>query len=384
MKTREEIIAEATKAWYAANKKGTVELITGMGKTKLALDIASTYDKSAKILFLAETTQREIDLGLEIQKWNYSGPDIEFMCYQSAYKLQNETYDLVIADEIHDSLTEVYSSFYFNNTCKSILGLSATVDKKAKVTEDGSVKKGDLLKLIAPVCFKYTVDDGQKHGTARKLKIYQIWHTLDAVNKNMPAGTKEKPFLTTEKDGYTFYDDRFKRALFLPDGKAKTFQIQNASRKRAEILYKIQSKVVATSELISKLNSRAILFGNDLDTLMKITPNVVCSRYTPKQNEELRNKFESGAINLIASFKQLKQGANLGGLQDCIIHSYYSKQKDLIQRIGRLRNDGTLGRVFVFVTQQTVEEKWFKSMFEDITAFEVVQCHNVADCLTKL
>jgi superfamily II DNA or RNA helicase len=286
--------------------------------------------------------------------------------------------------EIHDALTPVYSAFFFNNTYDSILGLSATVDRKAKVNEDGSVTKGMLLDRIAPVCYTYSIDDGQKNKTSRKLLIYKIKHNLDAVAKIMPAGTKAKPFLTTESEGYRYYDNLFKKALFLPDGNQKTFQIQNASRKRAEILYNLHSKVESTKKLLAHLNSRAILFGNSLESLMKITPNVICSKYSEKKNLQIRQDFEDGVINLIGSFKQLKQGANLSGLQDCIIHSYYSKEKDLVQRVGRLRDDGTLGRVFIFVTTGTVEEKWYSKMFENISAFDVVECNNVEDCILKL
>lgn len=287
--------------------------------------------------------------------------------------------------EIHDSLTEAYSAFYFNNTFDAILGLSATVDRKAKVNEDGSVTKGMLLNKIAPVCYTYTMNEGQAHGTARKLIIYKIKHNLDPSNKNMPAGTKDKPFMTTEADGYRFYDEAFRRALFMVPSKAKDFQIQNASRRRAKILYELPSKIVATKKLLSYLNnSRTILFGNSLEALLQITPNVVCSKYSDKKNEQIRNDYETGVINLIGSFKQLKQGANLGGLQDCIIHSYYSKEKDLIQRAGRLRDDGTLGRLFIFVTAGTVEEKWYAKMFENINAFQVIECENVEDCVLKL
>lgn len=100
MKTREQIHDEVKVAWKKVNKRGTAELITGLGKTKIALDLAAELPQTAKILFLAETTQRELDLKLEITKWQYTGAPIEFMCYQSAYKLIGQYYDLVIADRI--------------------------------------------------------------------------------------------------------------------------------------------------------------------------------------------------------------------------------------------------------------------------------------------
>jgi hypothetical protein len=100
MVTIEDIHQKCKAAWKAAGKKGTAEIITGQGKTKIALDLASEFPQDARILFLAEASQREIDLAKEIQKWNYTGAPIEFMCYQSAYKLEGQNYDFVIADRI--------------------------------------------------------------------------------------------------------------------------------------------------------------------------------------------------------------------------------------------------------------------------------------------
>jgi len=382
----DKIHADASEAWHKAGCRGTIEIITGHGKSKIFLNEAAKLPKTARVLFLAEATDREYDLELEKKKWNYDGPPILFMCYQSAYKLIGEHYDLVGADEIHDSLTPVYSAFYSNNTYARIMGLSATVDKKAKISEDSLITKGDLLKLIAPVVFTYSLKDGQENNTARKLKIYKISLDLDTVNKVVPAGTKLKPFDTTEFKAYEFYNKAFNQALFLPDSKAKTFQIQNASRKRADVLYNLPSKRHVTTKIMKFLQSfklRFIIFGNSVDELNRITSNTVSSRNTDAKNQEIRSAFDNGTIDHLAAFKKLKQGANLSNLQVAVLHSYYGKEKDLIQRIGRLRNDGTLGAVIILTVRGTVEEKWFKSMWGETKVYDIIECDGVYDFFMK-
>jgi len=76
----------------------------------------------------------------------------------------------------------------------------------------------------------------------------------------------------------------------------------------------------------------------------------------------------------------------LKDLDNCVIMSYYSKEKDLIQRIGRLRNNGEIGRIFILVTASTQEEVWYKRMTETLNedSLNIIRCKDVKDCLTKI
>lgn len=382
---KSRIQREAQVAWLNAGKRGTLEIITGLGKTKISLDIVKTYPSTARILFLAETTDREKDLRDEQKKWDTEGYEITFACYQSAYKWVGTEWDLVIADEIHDSLTEQYSKFYWNNKYHAILGLSATVDKAAIAVDKGDVivSKGEMLKDIAPVCFSYNLDQGQSEGTARKLDIYVINHKLDIYNKNIKAGTKDKPFMQTEYNAYMYKDEKVRRAMFA-NGDAKKHFIRLTANARARLLYELPSKIKVSKKLIDGLPGKTIIFGNSIDALLQITPNVVSSRNNDKRNLDIRESFDDGNTNIIGAFKKLKQGANLVGLDNCILHSYYGKSKDFVQRIGRLRDNGEIGRVFVLVTFGTQEVKWFDNMFEGTAGFNIIGCNSVEDCLLKL
>jgi superfamily II DNA or RNA helicase len=251
------------------------------------------------------------------------------------------------------------------------------------VDEEEIILKGHLLDDIAPVCYTYSIDDGQKDGTSRKLDVYVINHKLDISKKKMEAGTKKNRFLQTEWAAYNYKDQQFKKALWAPQA-VKSFRIRTTSAARAKLLYDLPSKIDATKLLISNIPGKTIIFGNSIDALTKITPNVVSSKNTAKKNEKIREDFDKGKTKLIGSFKMLKQGANLVGLDNVVIHSYYSKSKDLIQRIGRLRNNGEVGRVFIFVTFGTQEQKWLDMMFENVDALNMVYCKDVNDCLSKL
>jgi len=384
---RGRVQSEALNAWIKLGQKGTIEVITGLGKTKIAMSAIKLLPKESKILFLAEVKDRELELEREQEKWGVKDWDITFSCYQSAYKWKDTEWDFVIADEIHDSLTPVYSRFYRNNKYDSIMGLSATIDEKAVVEEVNDIKvtKGELLKKIAPVCYTYDINDGQVEGTARPLDIYVINHRLDIYNKNIVAGNSNKKWYQTEYGAYAYKDLIFRKALGAPL-EMRERKIHIASAARAKLLYELPSKVSVVKDLLNAITGRTILFGNSLSSLELITSNVISSHKGDKENKQIREDFDNGKLDLIAAFKKLKQGANLKDLDNCVIMSYYSKEKDLIQRIGRLRNNGEIGRIFILVTENTQEEVWYRRMTECLNEdnLNIIKCSDVMDCIVKM
>ena len=384
---RDRIQLEALEAWVDSGKRGTIEMITGLGKTKIAMEAVKMLPKKSKILFLAEVKDRELEVRREQEKWGTQKWDISFSCYQSAYKWRDTKWDLVIADEIHDSLTMEYSKFYTNNKYGALMGLSATVDERAVIKEDDEYKltKGDLLKKIAPVCYTYDINDGQIEGTSRPLDIYVIQHRLDIYTKCVPAGNDKKRWYQTEYGSYAYKDSMFRKATNAPDD-IRQRKIHVTSAARAKLLYELPSKIAVIRKLIDNITGRTILFGNSLESLEKITPNVISSHHTDKENKKIREDFDNGELDLIAAFKKLKQGANLKDLDNCVIMSYYSKEKDLIQRIGRLRNNGEIGKIFILVTANTQEEVWYKRMTESMNEenLNIIKCVDVNDCISKI
>lgn len=400
---KDKIQKEAVEAWINSNKTGTILAITGLGKSFIFLHALYTMplDKSIEHIFLAEVTDRERDLNEEIKKYNeifnrdvYKDYNLTFSTYQSAFKLKDKSYGLVGCDEIHDSLSEQYSKFYFNNNYDAIIGLTATLNKKIEYIIDGKkVTKGDLINQIAPICYTYTVNQGQLEGTSRKLNIYIINHQLDNIEKSIKAGSKFKTFYQTELAAYDYWDKQFKKSLFLEPSEGediskfetlKNIKIQVASNRRKDILYNLPSKIKIIKELLNNIKGKTIVFGNSIDSLLKITPNTVSSRKKKEQNDSIRDKFESDKINIIASFKKLEQGANLPNLDNVILHSYYSIEGKMVQRLGRSRLKGDEeGNVFILVTENTQEVKWLNNALEGFKDFNIIYCKDLNECLEK-
>jgi len=346
-------------------------MITGVGKTFIFIKCTQHLKKGSKILFLAETTLREETLYEEIKKFKklfkydlLKNHKLEFKTYQSAYKLKGQHYDMVCGDEIHDSCSPIYARFYFNNTYNAILGLSASIEDTKYVGKNNlTYTKRDILDIIAPVGFKYSIEDGQRDETGRKLNIYIVENEL-SKEKNVLMEFKHSRFYTSEFDRYESIDKSIEKANEDDDYIRKSKKLKYLTSQRADLLYNINSKTTTIKNLLNQINGKSIIFGNSINALLELTDNTVCSRNTKQKNSEIMDSFNKSTIKVIASFKQLKQGANLDSIDNVILHSYYGIQKDFIQRVGRARRNknGDPANIYILVTKNTQEEIWFKKM----------------------
>ena len=107
---KDSIQNEALRYWVENDKIGTCEIITGLGKTFLALKALSTYPRYQKDivhLFLAEQIDREQDLLKDIEKYNaiynrniLEEYNLQFHCYQTVRNWKGKQFGLIIADRI--------------------------------------------------------------------------------------------------------------------------------------------------------------------------------------------------------------------------------------------------------------------------------------------
>lgn len=378
---RRGIGIKAFEAWRVAGMRNTVVLHTGMGKTFVGLDAAVYVNQlcsgEAKVIFLAETLHREQELLKDIEFYQKCYPeavipDIQFACYQSAHKGKDRSYDLGIFDEVHELFTTKYLNTILNNEFGYIIGLTATAGSdRTYVLDRIEISKVELMKKYLPICFTYGLIDAVRDGNSRKLNIHVIHHRLDDSEKNIQGGTVKSPFMTTEQKAYKYYDAMFWEGVYTK----ADYKVKNGMAKRAKLLYSLPSKFTAASHILQNIKGRTLIFANDLEALEELTDNIIRSpkegetkKVRDAENERIREKFESGKSKVLASFKVLQQGANIkGGIDNLLIISYYSDLGKLVQRLGRLRLDGSKeGNVIIFMTIATQEEKWFKKMMTGI------------------
>lgn len=342
---------QAIQEW-SKTKKGLLLAYTGFGKSRLAMLAMEICYKltDLPILFIAETTLREETFKEDCKKFGVDIP-FEFVCYQSIHKL-NKHYGLVIYDEFHELLTDLRLSFRDNCKIEYELGITATINTDKK----------ELQEQTLPIVWKITTDDGLRLGIINPFRVYVIEVELDNINKNIECGSKTKRFFQTERGYYDWIQKEYQKAWIIQN----EFNIKRVARLRANFLYNtIKSKDDVITRLINAFtqhNRRMVVFSNSLNVFDRIGIKAISSKNS-KNKADLED-FNNGKINVIGSFKMLKQGANLENVDTCIIHSFYSTSLDLIQRQGRVLrySENKEPIVAIVVLKNTQDEKWLEKL----------------------
>lgn len=384
-----EVQAEGYLKWVDSGENSILEMATGTGKTWVALRaMLHNVSQGGSVLFLAERVGREAGVRHEINKFNthfnvniLAGVELEFACYQAAYKWSNKHWNLVIADEVHE-VGEQYVRFFKNNTYDKFMGLTATLNNNSEYTIGSRryTKREFLETFVAPVSFTYSLSQAQEGGVSRKAKVYFLEHTMFEKNKTIKISPN---YFVTERESYNYWskliDDTYEigkneEIPRFPNDKERAI-IKKAQLMRASLLYKISSKVHTTKEVIKRLKGRTIVFMNSLETLKLITPFAVGHKI-PK-SQEIIERFRNKEIDLIGSFKLIQQGENFPDVDNCIISSYYSSDGPLIQRIGRLRSADSEGTIVILYTKDTVEEEWIEKFLNELSSYEIIKIKSV-------
>jgi superfamily II DNA or RNA helicase len=360
-------------------------LATGTGKTFAAFKAILTMPFGSRVLIIYETSIREHNFKAEIYKFQQlyginllEKYQIEFECYQLVHRWTDKHYNLVIADEIHDSLTPIYSQFYNNNRYDAILGLSATINRSTPYSN--GMTKGDYLMKYCPIVYSYSLKESIDNSTTRDINCYIVYGDLSTVDRTLIPYKKNGKTLyysNTEKYAYDYWSTLITNAMF----GGSYFIAKYLGSRRCGLLWSLKYKERYLDELLQYLN-RTVIFGNNISILEKYAPTV-SSRLTKPLNLDIIEKFNKGVYNTIASFKVLKQGITLQSLDNIILHSYYGNQKDFIQIMGRMRYLDNAGNVFIFCTRNSKEVQWVEAITKD-TGVSLIHCTSIEDCINKL
>lgn len=402
---KEQIIAlknkkqdEAVENLSEHNYSGIIHACVGFGKFFVAFKALKRMveekllDESSTILFLAETNARKDDLIREndlfdnLYAFNPMSyfKTFDFKCYQA---IQQDYYDLIIADEIHDGATKMYYLGMYEKS-KYLIGLTGTpaYDTVVEKTENGLpklIKKQIYDELGLKEVFTYTLDKSVKDGLTNPFEVKIIHHNLSTDKFKYPvrAGSKKSGYFNnSEYKHYNWLREQASKKWRLvyiykrkgDRNKAREFQklAITASGKASNFLYNLKSKEEKVNKLIrkhTKEDDKIIVFGKRLDALDNISElkGKVCRA---DNTDELIKKFNNGELNRIASSVKLKQGITLNKVSICILHSYDRSAKDLIQKLGRILRyeENKLPVLYIICTKGSSEESILKKLKEDI------------------
>ena len=368
---------KALNAWAKQGFVGSVIAGTGFGKSRvgvLAVDYILKQESRSNqkaALILVPTVQLQDQFIEEFDKWGVSSDDVEIMCYQSAYKLIGQHYDIVICDEIHLGLSNEYRKFFKNNIYDALLCMTATPPEELEYK--------DLLEKIAPIAYKITLDKCVQLGIVSPYNITCVPVTL-TTDEKIAYKKANNSFVQWKYQLGQF--DAFESAQMImanknatPGDKQKAVMFYKAIRMRKQIVDFAQNKITKFQEIHSNNTKKRILVfsgANDFTDKLcdSIAPDGMSyhSKKTKKQKELALESFKNGSINVLCSTKALNQGFDIPDANMGIICGITSKSLSMIQRVGRLVRfqENKVGEIIILYIADSQEEKWLKQAVKSL------------------
>lgn len=346
-KEREIIQKEAFEAIKKNNFNAAILLVTGGGKAKVMIDCILAL-KPKRIFYGADSTRnRDETFKKEMIKWGAEKyiKNTTFMCYQSAYKMKGEEFDLGLFDESDFSITEEYKKVYDNNTFKHKILVSATLDNE----------KRKLLKKIVPIVYEKDLKDVEGKGVVNDSRYYIVNYML----------TSE------ENKKYLKYNAIFSAELNKPvrdEKKLTSLKIQ-----RNLFLSRLGSSVIACKDLLRKLykeeHRKILIFAgvaSQADKLCKY------SYHSHNKADHIYKDFDEGRIRVMSVVGKVDRGDNINGVNTEIFESPKASKTKWHQKSGRGRRLDVEEELDIFyllpyyrdrngVLKPTIVENWIYS-----------------------
>lgn len=360
-KAKRQIQLEALKAIKDANYTGTIILPTGSGKGWILTQIIKKLKPKRCIYLCDSELNRDTTFRNELIEWGMKDwvDKIEYICYQSAYKLKGEHYDLALFDEADYMCTPQYFKFAKNNKFDHPVLVSATAEDK----------KRKLLEKVAPIVYEMEIQEAEDSGALTAVNYFVVPFDLQA----------------SENRVYVNYNEKFQKILFheKPNRKALNF----LALQRSHFLSNLKSSLITCRKLLRYINdntpdARALIFcgtQNQADKVCKY------SYHGGNVKEDSLVKFNSGDVNYLSVVGKIDRGVNLNGVNVVVFEKMTRSITKFTQKSGRgkrLAKDLKLDVYFLLpyyltrfgLRKQTIVQDWIREATSkvDITNIKTI------------
>jgi superfamily II DNA or RNA helicase len=358
------------KLWKESGCKGTSIAVTGLGKTRMGLlAIAETLEDHPErraLVIVPTENLRDNEWINEFYSWSLTHllDQVDFECIQTAYKMVNKHWNVVVVDEIHTTLSPEYRKFYKNNTWNRIYGLTATIP------ENDEYKA--ILSKLAPIIYTTDTKDALNLGLISPYKVFNIGVSFTAEEAKAYNKIDTMYNAAVSKLGGIF--EAFRNAtIYRNKGNATQKKWANIfyvmMQKRKQLCYGAQNKVGVIKKIVEKFPDRkTLIFSESIefaDCIQEAIGNECVtfhSKLKASDRKTVLTAFSSGYKRIISSVKALNVGFNVPDCSLGICAAGSSKALDNIQRRGRtvrLQKGKTAIYVNLYV-KGSQEVKWVR------------------------
>ena len=373
--TREEVSKE-TLLKINETKCLVLELITGFGKSKIAIDIINYIcnrvyirdnEETSVLILVSKSVHKKTWLD-EFNRWGGLSTDrVVIECYESLKNYKNSFFDIVICDEMQhlskrrlDILTTIHIS-------EALIGLSATIKDDLRDyfigTYDAHVIKCSLQDAV--------IDDVLPEPTVCLVPL-----ELDDKSYNCKSLRFGKTVITTQQKCYDnmssaieYYKNRFYNT---GNQRVKNLWLSKAGL-RLKWLSDIKEPLVLL--LLEKFKDyRTLTFCSSIAQTERLGKYNITSKN--KKSEEYLSMFNAKKIKHITACNILNEGVNLS---DCRIGIFCNLNASTIittQRTGRLlRHKKPI--IIIPYYKNTREEELMEKMIEDYNKDLIIIINNI-------
>jgi len=363
----------ALEAWNDHDRRGSVVLPTGSGKTFLA--VQAIADAGVSTLVVVPT----IDL---MNQWHatltnafgdqlpnevgvlgggsHDVTDLTVTTYDSAYRYINEYGDqfgLLVIDEVHHLPAPTYQQIPEMTIAPYRLGLTATYERA-----DGEHEV--LEELIGPVVYEENVDE----LAGEYLSEYETIHLkVELTPEEREKYDEEYQIYRDYVDNHDFdiwkergYQEFLKRSSYDPQGRRAL-----VAKQRAEEIARTAEKKLDTLDNLLKrhYDDRTIIFTANNDFAYDISQEFVvpCITHQTETDErtEILERFRTGEYSMLVTSQVLDEGIDVPAANVGIILSGSASKRQYAQRLGRIlrpTDDRQPARLYEIITEDTKEQ----------------------------
>ena len=373
--TREEVnslaLSKIDKAKYLI-----LELITGMGKTKVAIDLINHIcdrvfrndECPTTILILVAKTVHKSTWRDEIEKWGGIMSDcITLECYESMKKYRKTDFDIVVADEMQhlsDARLEILETININ---ESFIGLSATIK--------GNTRDYFLYRHNAEV-IKCGLKEAVKDNVLPEPTVYLLPLYLDTTRYVYKSRKFGRDIITTQKgyyDSVSSLIEWYKNKYFNSrNERIKNIWLSTAGKR---LKWCAEQKEALVLSLLDKFrNYKTLTFCSSIEQSERLSKyNITSKNKASVKNLEM---FNLNKIKHITACNILNEGVNLTNCRIGIFCNLNSSEIVVKQRVGRiLRHKSPI--IIIPYFKDTREEELVQKMIEEYSEDSIISVDSI-------
>lgn len=355
-----------------------LELITGYGKTKVAIDLINHIcdrvfrndECPTTVLILVAKTVHKQTWKDEIEKWGGVKTDyVTIECYESLKKYEGAYFDVVVADEMQhlsEARLEVLDTLHIN---EAFIGLSATIKRDMR---DMFIRFHDAC--VIKCGLREAVDD----EVLPEPTVYLMPLNLDEKNYTYKTKRFGKNVITTQKgyyDSISSLIEWYKNKYFNSrNERMKNLWLSTAGKR---LKWLAEQKEALVLSLLDKFrNYKTLTFCSSIEQSERLGKyNITSKNKASVKNLEM---FNSNKIKHITACNILNEGVNLTNCRIGIFCNLNSSEIVVKQRVGRiLRHKSPV--IIIPYFKDTREEELVQKMIEEYSEDSIISVDSIND-----